>query len=286
MTRKDKTSKKQETSFFKVISTIGIFALVLLTIYFTFFLWHIFTPNDSQTFTYSKSDLGTLGDLIGGILNPVLSFVTIGLLLWSIRIQGRELNEATEQSKKSAVALQQTEKIHRDTLARAERDELYQNTKDKFVNLVNSFDSIMKEKLFRVVYPNQSGQSLHDDFSLELILKLQPQQIHSAFDYIEKTNTLSKLTRTLDRLHPVSKSILMHARTYYKHNVPDIYYSDDFLKCQRQFCGIYYNLDERAPDTSYTKASRIIDGYNELNSELTLQNFAKRADSQTQTKQD
>jgi uncharacterized membrane protein len=59
--------------------------------------------------------LGTIGDFFGGVINPILTFITIYLLLVSIRIQREELEEtreemkkATEQATKSAIAAQES----------------------------------------------------------------------------------------------------------------------------------------------------------------------------------
>ena len=58
---------------------------------------HIVAPSDLAV--YSKSDLGTFGDFLGGILNPILSTLTIVLLIWSIRVQLNELKISREQHK-------------------------------------------------------------------------------------------------------------------------------------------------------------------------------------------
>jgi len=42
---------------------------------------------------------GQLGDFFGGVLNPILSFVAILAVLYTIRIQSKELSEAREETK-------------------------------------------------------------------------------------------------------------------------------------------------------------------------------------------
>lgn len=42
---------------------------------------------------------GQLGDFFGGVLNPILSFVAILAVLYTIRLQSRELGEAREETK-------------------------------------------------------------------------------------------------------------------------------------------------------------------------------------------
>lgn len=78
------------------VLAIGIFFLVSL---------HIAAPIDAQGSDYTKSDLGTLGDLLGGIVNPFLGFVTVVLLVWSIQVQIAELKETRKEIRRSSDAL-------------------------------------------------------------------------------------------------------------------------------------------------------------------------------------
>lgn len=48
--------------------------------------------------------LGTIGDFFGGTVNPILTFISIWLLIHSIRIQRDEMRAATVQAEKSASA--------------------------------------------------------------------------------------------------------------------------------------------------------------------------------------
>ncbi|MEH6735209.1 MAG: hypothetical protein V7690_11255 [Shewanella sp.] len=45
----------------------------------------------------NQADFGAFGDFLGGVLNPVLGFATVGLLIWSLRMQMRELVLSREQ---------------------------------------------------------------------------------------------------------------------------------------------------------------------------------------------
>ena len=85
-------------------SNIGFVLLIVtffLLVTFIFLLSsHLGSPSDSKgltVFSYTKADLGTLGDLLGGALNPLLSFFTICLLVYSIHIQIDELRETKKQ---------------------------------------------------------------------------------------------------------------------------------------------------------------------------------------------
>lgn len=63
------------------------FGLVLLISYFSWFIYN------SIPLSIDSGDWGTLGDFIGGILNPVIAFSAFYWLTKSVRIQKEELGE-------------------------------------------------------------------------------------------------------------------------------------------------------------------------------------------------
>jgi hypothetical protein len=63
------------------------FGLVLPLSYFSWFIYH------SIPLSINSGDWGTLGDFIGGILNPIISFSAFYWLTKSVRIQKEELVE-------------------------------------------------------------------------------------------------------------------------------------------------------------------------------------------------
>lgn len=97
------TEQKNKDDSNKVAVNSALFIgsiILLITIIFLLSI-HIGSPNDHDLDSYTKSDLGTLGDLLGGALNPILSFATICLLVWSIQIQLKELADTREELKKT-----------------------------------------------------------------------------------------------------------------------------------------------------------------------------------------
>lgn len=63
------------------------FGLILLLSYFSWFIYH------SIPVSINSGDWGTLGDFIGGILNPIIAFSAFYWLTKSVRIQKEELVE-------------------------------------------------------------------------------------------------------------------------------------------------------------------------------------------------
>lgn len=256
-------NKQKLHSYYSIIATsVVVSSCILLTYLFLVFL-HIYSPNDNKSFTYSKSDLGTFGDLIGGVLNPLLTFITIGLLLWSIRIQGRELSAATEQSEKAAIALQQTQKIHEETMRKAEREQIYNNTKEKFENSISEFKVKISDHICGVNFRSDKGQTLYIQFSFASISKYSESELNSISEALKHRNDMPKILNALKKLEFLSQSITIHAMTYIKYNVPSIYYADYFLNYHGQLNKICAHLTTIVGESSLGEISEILD-QNEL----------------------
>jgi hypothetical protein len=150
--------------FAVIVIAITLF-LILIVTYLPFL--HYITPSEIGNFNYSKSDLGTLGDLIGGILNPLLTFITIGLLIWSIRIQGKELKEATEQSRRSADALVQTNNFHNNNLEEQRRIVMIPHLMEKLKKESSFLYKTYREKS-SIEIPDIS-KTQHDDKNISKI---------------------------------------------------------------------------------------------------------------------
>lgn len=256
-------NKQKRHSYYSiVVTTVVVSSCILLTYLFFFFL-HIHTPNDKESFTYSKSDLGTFGDLIGGVLNPLLTFITIGLLLWSIRIQGKELSAATEQSEKAAIALQQTQKIHEETMRKAERDQIYNNTKEKFENSINEFKVKISDHICGVNFRSDSRQTVYTQFSFISVSKYSEPELKSISEALNHRNDMPKILNALKMLEFLSQSITIHTKAYIRYNVPSIYYADYFLNYHDQLNGICAHLTTIVGESSLRELSEILD-QNEL----------------------
>ncbi|PHS69119.1 MAG: hypothetical protein COB23_07125 [Methylophaga sp.] len=73
----------------------------------------------------NQESFGLFGDYIGGLLNPILTFLTVALLVWSIQIQIKELQKSTS-------ALEETKIAHQEQLAlnikESERKQLHDSS--------------------------------------------------------------------------------------------------------------------------------------------------------------
>jgi hypothetical protein len=83
---------------FTVIIAIPIVAaFICISIYYVVFNDHVISDK--------PENWGVLGDFFGGVLNPVFSFAAIIALLYTIRLQLKELNMTRIELEKSSVAL-------------------------------------------------------------------------------------------------------------------------------------------------------------------------------------
>ncbi|MCT7944076.1 hypothetical protein [Shewanella septentrionalis] len=78
---------ESETSFWWLIILLAVIAAFLLTLYFMNF-------NGGWG---NQGDFGAFGDFLGGVLNPILGFATVGLLIWSLKMQMKELSLSNQQ---------------------------------------------------------------------------------------------------------------------------------------------------------------------------------------------
>ena len=81
--------------------------------------------------------LGLSGDFLGGVLNPILSFFSLLALLFTLRLQRRELTATMEELKKSTVAAESNVRLFTEQIA-AQRLDAFENTFFSLLKLFNS----------------------------------------------------------------------------------------------------------------------------------------------------
>jgi hypothetical protein len=100
----------------KVLLLMTIIAFVIMSLVFGSYFFHFHGDLSSQ-----QENWGTFGDYIGGTLNPILSFLSLIALLWTIRIQSKDIELTLIELNRSASAQEETKKIldkQSETLAR------------------------------------------------------------------------------------------------------------------------------------------------------------------------
>ena len=81
-----------------------------------------------------QSDFGAFGDFFGGILNPMLTFLTILLLLRQLRLQRSELNATAKE-------LRATAEIHEENMKHSRAVDIYEKTYEKYSKAIQNFNN-------------------------------------------------------------------------------------------------------------------------------------------------
>ncbi len=89
---------------------------------------------------YNRAELSQLGDFIGGILNPILTFLTVLILLRALFLQQEELGKVTNQ-------LELTTKVHEDTMALQERNNLLDRIESKTKDNEEQFFGLISREI-------------------------------------------------------------------------------------------------------------------------------------------
>ncbi len=80
-----------------------------------------------------QSDFGAFGDFFGGILNPMLTFLTILLLLRQLRLQRSELNATAKE-------LRATAEIHKENIKHNRAVDIFEKTNNEFLKTIAQFN--------------------------------------------------------------------------------------------------------------------------------------------------
>ena len=98
-------------------------------------IWYSNTSNNEAV---SRAEaLGLTGDFLGGVLNPVLSFFSFLALLFTLRLQRRELNATMEELRRSTIAQEHSVQLLSEQI-RSQKLDAFENTFFSLLKLHNS----------------------------------------------------------------------------------------------------------------------------------------------------
>jgi len=125
---------KSERYSFELDSFVKYLPIYICVVIITLILVY-FVPRWFYSMPYSlePSVWGAIGDFFGGILNPVLSVLTILLLVRSLQMQSKELLDASSE-------MRLTREVHTQSL-------LYEDTKRVFEERAKKFIKLMEVQL-------------------------------------------------------------------------------------------------------------------------------------------
>lgn len=118
---------------------VGVFISVTL-LFFYINKWTLPIVNDENN---TLSNLGTIGDYFGGLINPLLGFVSFCALLYTIRIQMKSLAKQSEELELTREELRATkEELARSALAQEQSSAIFkqQQFETTFFSLINQLN--------------------------------------------------------------------------------------------------------------------------------------------------
>lgn len=132
------------------ISGLKLTTILIMIVVWYFYFSHfnhwqspldIFDKNKWVGFSNEKGDWGTFGDFVGGVLNPILTFITIVMLINSLKLQREANQQLIEDGKKQ------------------DKQEVLKRFEGSFYNLISSereefaaFALIINGKVFKSSY--------------------------------------------------------------------------------------------------------------------------------------
>lgn len=240
MTGKDQTSQKQENSEKSNKTKIDLIILASTTFFLIVVLIllviHMGTPSDNaSTFDgYSKSDLGTVGDFLGGLLNPFLTFITVLLLIRSLVIQQDELKHAIHE-------LSQTTNTHKESLRNSQAVYIYENTKERFEAKLEEAKSIFNHSTANIRHTVAVGPGTVVDLSLRNIARL-PSLIKDIGLSKSATRELERKIDLMCRATNILKDLRNYGKRYYDLGVDKILFESELVELLHLFNGAAKNL--------------------------------------------
>lgn len=84
------------------VSTLAACGILVLTVAWTAYAWNF----SDQSISGDPADWGAFGDFVGGIANPIFSFMTLILLAMTIIVQARQLTISSKELKLSRQELE------------------------------------------------------------------------------------------------------------------------------------------------------------------------------------
>ena len=125
---------------FLLVCTAGFYLKAYLDFESNYQTW-LQSPDMPEGMSRAEA-LGLSGDFLGGVLNPILSFFSFLALLFTLRLQRRELNATMDELKKSTTAAESNVRLFTEQI-RAQRLDAFENTFFSLLKLHNStFETI------------------------------------------------------------------------------------------------------------------------------------------------
>lgn len=199
---------------------------------------------------------GQFGDFIGGTLNPFLSFLTIVLLIWSIRLQMSELALTREEMKKSTAALEESATQQTKLLALQRQTEIRREIEDNLKFHYEKYQHLIDQE----VIPNRQ-MNLVKYYSVSQaldVVKNNKPSLKAAHLFVEKLGAGNVAFPTETTEHFAN---IMNEVTFIAHATHDLLdhiqtrtvRNSHYSRCSKILEGLKFFAFSKGPATDFSK---------------------------------
>ena len=246
-------------AIFLLICTAGFYLKAYLDFEHNYLTW-IHNPDNGEVMSRAEA-LGLSGDFLGGVLNPILSFFSFLALLFTLRLQRRELTATMEELKKSTIAAESNVRLFTEQIA-AQRLDAFENTFFALLKVFNTtFEKMNEHQSAEGGTPAGSPLQLlmaqaHAQPTLEDARKLLMAD-HSEIDHF--ISILFEMLKFIDQKFPQSD----HSDRVFYANILKAIINQDAFEAVAMYAATHN------PQSPYFEFKRLIEKY-ELLQELDL----------------
>ena len=192
-----------------------------------------------------QSDFGAFGDFFGGILNPMLTFLTILLLLRQLRLQRSELNATAKE-------LRATAEIHEENMKHSRAVDIYEKTYEKYSKAIQNFNnslnynfvSLSKDGAALTVTQRTEAQLVGKPMVEISLRKLKEEGEKSKLPCIARMETfLDKLKLALNHSVQLAHEVYTFAEEYQRLGVNNLLYLKQFEKFNETLQELHNDID-------------------------------------------
>lgn len=183
-----------------LLFTIAVIAIIVLTLSL-----YLTSPNVTALERGGPSEFGQFGDMIGGILNPIFSFLTVLLLVKTL--QREEI--VSEEDKNYAAEVREIDKIRREE----DRAEVAKVRKDEMLKLLESTIKKSKDLFYtklktRKCFEVESSPEISELTFMEFYENNNPRDILTLVELVKFSNDVVKSNIDIgkDKLEQLQKA--------------------------------------------------------------------------------
>ncbi len=183
---------------------------------------------------------GTVGDFIGGVLNPIIGLLALFGLLYTIHQNQVELSQATKEMKRSSQALTDNNALAE---KQSKKDELY-----RVISVIeNGIETTLNKDIHLFIYKTNDSYRINSTVK-EMLISTKTEQIEQSMDSVlsslnELSVYLEEMSNYLSRYSKVQGDHLFEE--YYRHKYTKIAKKLSHLNCLRHNVANWYQTTFR-----------------------------------------